>query len=235
MNIALILAGGVGSRVGANCPKQFIEVSNRPIIAYTIDKFEANDDIDMIVLVCVDGYISKLSKLVEKEKFLKVAKIVVGGETFQDSVINGIDCLSELAKDDDIVLIHYGASPFVDNEIISDAIRVCTEKGNASPAREMIPLSAHVDLSDSTAKELSRDKIICLNSPQALRYGYVCKLYKKAIEEDLIDDIDPHTTSLMLALGERIYYSLDKTTNIKITTKEDVELFRAWIKYSLNS
>lgn len=229
MNIAIILAGGIGSRVGFDVPKQFVTVAGRPILAYTIDKFESHGEIDLIIIVCNQSYIAELSTTIKEEGYNKVCKIVPGGETFQGSVINGLNCIKDIAKEEDIVLFHYGASPFVDSEIISDAIRVCKENGNASPARGMTSLGAYADQLESTNRYLNRDEIICLNSPQAVCYGYVCELYEKATNLGILDSIDPHTTSLMLSLGERIYYSLDKSSNIKITTRDDIDLFRAWV------
>lgn len=233
MNIALILAGGIGSRVGSVLPKQFIEVQGRPILAYTIDKFENHEEVDAILVVCIESYLEEMASLIKYEKFSKVIDVVCGGETFQYSVINGIEGLRAIANASDNILIHYGASPFVDNEIISDAIKVCNMYGNASPASKLIPLSAHSDLPHSTNRVLDRGDVVCLNAPQVLRFDYLCDLYERAKRDDVLSVVDPHTTSLMLAFGERIYYSLDKTTNIKITTMDDVRLFDAWVQCSI--
>ena len=134
MNIAIILAGGVGSRVGAGIPKQFVEIFDKPVIIYTLEKFQNHKDINQILVVCVAPYIQKLKELTEQFHITKVKWIIPGGSTFQNSVIHGVNFLEDKVNNDDIVLIHYGASPFVSEEIISDSIRVCGEKGNCVSA-----------------------------------------------------------------------------------------------------
>lgn len=111
MNIAVILAGGVGSRVGAKIPKQFIEILGKPIIVYTLERFQGNSNIDAIEVVCLESYIYKLRELIEQYHLTKVRWIVKGGVDFQHSVMNGINGLKDHASSDDVVLIHYAASP----------------------------------------------------------------------------------------------------------------------------
>lgn len=225
----MILAGGVGSRVGASIPKQFIKVNDRPVLAYTIENFELHEAIDAIELVCIKSYIDYVRELISAEGFKKVKLITEGGADFQSSVINGLKALDGKLKDSDNLLIHYGASPMTTADVISDAIRVCNEKGNASPARSQIYLACKKTSDDGSEQFVNRDEVMCLNSPQALNYGYVKKLYQRAESLDLLGKVEPHTTSLMLALGEKIYFSKDNSLNIKITTKEDLELFKAYV------
>ena len=205
MNIAIILAGGIGSRVGAETPKQFIEVLGKPIIAYTIEKFQNHREIDAIEVVCLDAYKEKCIELCSK--YTKVKWIVSGGKDFQHSVLNGINELNGKLEEDDNVLIHYAASPFVENEIISDAIKVCDEKGNATSATPFFLLAGSNDDGIKSTKWV----------------------YRRAVEQKLLDKVEPHTTSLMYALGETIYFSKGNQTNIKITTKEDVKLFEGYV------
>lgn len=228
-NVVMILAGGVGSRVGASIPKQFIKVNDRPVLAYTIENFELHEAIDAIELVCIKSYIDYVRELISAEGFKKVKLITEGGADFQSSVINGLKALDGKLKDSDNLLIHYGASPMTTADVISDAIRVCNEKGNASPARSQIYLACKKTSDDGSEQFVNRDEVMCLNSPQALNYGYVKKLYQRAESLDLLGKVEPHTTSLMLALGEKIYFSKDNSLNIKITTKEDLELFKAYV------
>ncbi len=235
-NIAIILAGGVGSRVGADIPKQFIEILGKPIISYTIEAFQNNENIDGIEVVCHKDYIDYLNDLVIKSNFDKVKWITYGGDDFQHSVINGIDNLKEKINDDDIVLIHYGASPFVTDEIINDAIRVCKEKGNATPATTCYLLTGTHD-GDKSNQWLDRDHIALLNAPHTFKFGYLKKLYERAEKLGIIDTTEPHTTSLMYKLGEPVYLSKSSTNNIKITTKDDLEMFEGYIlmkKYNKN-
>ena len=229
MNIAIILAGGTGTRVGANVPKQFIEIQGRPVLAYTIERFEKHPDVDAIEIVCVKSYHDYLNELIEREGFTKVRWVADGGSTFQESVINGIHNLEGDVEDDDIILIHYGASPFTDDKIIADAIRVCEEKGNASPAHASVLLTGNRTDDEKCTEFLDRDNVMIFNTPQALKYGYACWLYEEAETRGLLDKIDPHTVPIMLAMGEPVYFSYDSTTNIKITTKDDVLLFEGYV------
>lgn len=228
MNVAIILAGGVGSRVGAEQPKQFIEVLGKPILVYTIEKFQNHEEIDGIEVVCVASHMEYMRELKEKYQLTKVKWIVEGGSTFQESVIHGVDHLKGILQKKDQVLIHYGASPFVEEEIITDAIKVCREKGNCTSATPIFLLTGKRDAGDSSSQWVDRDSIVGLNAPQTFQFGYVTQLYDEARENNILDQVEPHTTSLMFKMGRTIYLSKGNQTNIKITTKEDVELFEGY-------
>lgn len=228
MNVPIILAGGVGSRVGADRPKQFIEVLGKPILVYTIEAFQNHPEIDAIEVVCIESHMDYLRELVEEYNLDKVKWITKGGVDFQHSVINGVNNLKGKIDDDDIVLVHYGASPFVQADIISDAIRVCKEKGNSSPAMSS-PLLVGTNDGDKSTEWIDRDKIVIFNAPQCFKFSYVTQLYDEAIEKDLLDKVEPHTTTLMYLMGREIYLSKSSQINIKITNKEDIELFKGYV------
>jgi 2-C-methyl-D-erythritol 4-phosphate cytidylyltransferase len=223
------LAGGVGSRVGADRPKQFIEVLGKPVLAYTIDAFQQHPQIDAIEVVCVESHIEYLKEMVEKYELSKVKWIVKGGDTFQESVIHGVTNLHGKVDAEDIVLIHYGASPFVSEDIITDAIRVCGEKGNCTSATPCFLLLGSNDDGQQSTQWIDRDKIMQLNSPQCFKFQYIEQLYQEAVEKDLLSQVEPHTTSLMYLMGRTIYFSKGNQTNIKITTKEDLALFEGYV------
>ncbi|MBE6490795.1 MAG: 2-C-methyl-D-erythritol 4-phosphate cytidylyltransferase [Methanobrevibacter sp.] len=228
MNVPIILAGGVGSRVGADRPKQFIEVLGKPILVYTIEAFQNHPEIDAIEVVCIESHMDYLRELVEEYNLDKVKWITKGGVDFQHSVINGVNNLKGKLDDDDIVLVHYGASPFVQADIISDAIRVCKEKGNSSPAMSS-PLLVGTNDGEKSTEWIDRDKIVIFNAPQCFKFSYVTQLYDEAIEKDLLDKVEPHTTTLMYLMGREIYLSKSSQINIKITNKEDIELFKGYV------
>jgi len=228
MNIPIILAGGVGSRVGAGKPKQFVEVLGKPILVYTIEAFQNHPEVDAIEVVCIKSHIEYLKTLIKEYNLTKVKWIVEGGVDFQHSVINGINNLNDKINDDDIVLVHYGASPFVTEDIITDAIKVCEEKGNSSPAMSSVLLLGSND-GIKSKKWIDRDKVMVFNSPQCFKYSFVKNLYDEAIEKNLLDKVEPHTTTLMYLMGKEIYFSKSNQTNIKITTKEDIDLFEGYV------
>lgn len=228
MNVPIILAGGVGSRLGADRPKQFIEILGKPVLVYTIEAFQNHPEIDAIEVVCIESHIDYLKELVEKYNLYKVKWITPGGEDFQHSVINGINNLKGKLDDDDIVLIHYGASPMVTEDVISDAIRVCKEKGNSSPAMASLLLLGTND-DDKSTEWIDRDKVVIFNAPQCFKFSYVTQLYEEAIEKGYLDKVEPHTTTLMYYMGHEIYLSKSNQLNIKITTKDDLDLFEGYV------
>lgn len=229
MNIAIILAGGVGSRVGADRPKQFIEVLGKPVLAYTVEKFNSHPMIDAIEIVCVESHIEFLRETVNKYSLDKVKWITKGGSTFQGSVMNGVNNLRHKISDDDVVLVHFGASPFVEEDIITDAIRVCRQKGNAISTCDFFLLSGFKDDNTKSTKWIDRDSIACMNSPHAFNYKFICDIYREAVETGVINEVEPHTTTLMYRMGKTIYFSKGNQTNIKITTKEDLDLFEGYV------
>lgn len=228
MNIPIILAGGVGSRVGADKPKQFIEILGKPVLVYTIEAFQNHPEIDAIEVVCIKSHIDYLKELVEKYNLDKVKWIAEGGEDFQHSVINGVNNLKGQIDDEDIVLIHYGASPFVTEDVISDAIRVCKDKGNSSPAMPSVLLLGSND-GEKSCTWIDRDEVVVFNAPQCFKFSYITQLYEEAIEKDLLDKVEPHTTTLMYLMNREIYLSKSNQINIKITTKEDLDLFEGYV------
>lgn len=236
MNVALILAGGVGNRVGAGIPKQFIEVCGKPVLAYTIEAFENHPEIDAVLVACVKPYMDYMWEMKEKYGLSKLKWVCEGGDTFQGSVLNGIKYLEDKISRDDIVLIHFGASPFIMGDIIADCIRVCKNKGNAISTTDFYLLSGKKKNTTSvsepgnyTDEYIDRDTVAIMNTPHAFRYGFVAEMYKEAIETGLIDTVEPHTTTLMYAMGKRIYFALGSQNNIKITRKEDLDLFEGYV------
>ena len=237
MNIAVILAGGVGNRLGAGIPKQFVEILGKPILAYTLEPFDKHPDVDAILVVCVKPYVDYIWELKEKYGFEKLKWVTEGGATFQESVMNGMNYLSDKAQRDDTVLFHFGASPFIKPDIISDVIRVCKERGtNAISTTDYLLLSgvkkttASVsDPENYTEEYINRDTIAVMNTPHAFQYGFLVDMYKEAVETGVIDTVEPHTTTLMYAMGKKIYFSKGSQDNIKITTKDDLEMFEGYV------
>lgn len=229
MNVAIILAGGVGSRVGAEHPKQFIEIFNKPILAYTTEIYQNHPDVDAIEIVCHNDWKDYLNNMIHQYNLTKVRWVADGGATFQESVMNGINYLTDKISLDDIVMIHYGAAPFISSRIITDGIRVCKMYGMSVSCTPCFQLLGTND-KDNTSKEwVNRDKYTQLACPQSFKFSYILDIYKRAEEQWLLEKIEPHTTSLMYALGDTLYQSYGDQTNIKITTKEDLDMFNGYV------
>ncbi len=229
MITAMILAGGVGSRLGADRPKQFIEVFGKPILAYTIEIFQNHPQIDCIEVVCHKSWISFLEDMIIKYGLSKVRWVVNGGNTFQDSVINGIEGLKGGICGEDYVLIQYGAAPFTSERIVTDVIRVMKEKGSAVAVTPCYQLMGSNDAEETSRTWVDRDRLIQIACPQGFRYSYLLNIYERAAQKGLLEQVEPHTTSLMYALGDTVYQARGDQTNIKITTWEDVELFEGYV------
>lgn len=225
MNYVIIIAGGVGSRLGAPVPKQFVEVLGKPVIAYTMEHFQNHPEIDAIELVCVDGYQDHLKSITEKYGITKLLKIVKGGSEYERSIMNGVAGLEGIAKPDDVVMIHWAASPFLSEDIISDNIRVCKDKGNAITASYSYLLYGSND-GDCAKKAINRESFMTLSAPQSFLFKNIVDLYKQVEEKNMFEMVEEHHTTVFMAeLGIPLYFSKGSHTNIKITTKEDIDLF----------
>ena len=228
MNYVIIIAGGVGNRLGAGIPKQFVEVMGKPIIAYTLEKFQDHSEIDAIEIVCVEGYMDQVKQIAADKGITKLLKVVKGGSEYERSIMNGVAGLSGIAKQDDVIMVHWSASPFVTAEIISDNIRVCKEKGNAISASYSYLLYGTND-GDCAKKAINRESFMTLSAPQSFLYKTIVDVYRQVEEKNMFETCEAHTTAFMTALGIPLYFSKGSHTNIKITTKEDLDLFRGYL------
>lgn len=231
MNIAIILAGGKGIRAGLPVPKQFAEVLGKPVIAYTLDIFQQHPEIDAVEIVCVKGYIDTMWEICRKFGLTKVKWVVEGGASFSESVRCGVEGLSGICADDDIVTIHTGVAPFLNPDFLTENLRVAREKGNAITSYPLYSLAGmkseeHPDMTDTW---FDRDSIVCLKNPHSVRYGLIRDLYREAVATGLIEKVKPYTTTLMFHMNIPIYLSPGSQMNIKITKKEDLELFEAFV------
>ncbi len=229
MNVAIILAGGIGTRVGANIPKQFIEINGKPILAYTLEIFEENSNIDAIEVVCHKDWIKKVEEIIEVSHFKKIKWIIEGGQTFQDSVKKGVFNLKEKISSEDTVVISFGASPMTPQEDINDSIRVCKKYGNGISSADIELCTCVKENEFSTTKNLIRENIKGFANPWTFNFGELCNVYERAIELGILEKIEPHTTSLYLALGKRLWFSKSTSSLIKITKKSDLEMFEAFL------
>lgn len=231
MNVAIILAGGRGVRMGLSVPKQFAEVLGKPVIAYTLDIFQSHPEIDSIEVVCVNGYHDLLWEICKKYGLSKVRWVVEGGNNYQESVMKGVRGLEGICSDNDIVTIHTGAAPFLKAEFLTDNLRVCRKYGNAITSYPLYSLAGkkNEESPELTNEWFDRDSIVCLKNPHSVRYGLLRDLYQAAENNGILGQVKPYTTTLMLQMKIPIYLSKGSQMNIKITNREDLELFEAFV------
>ena len=225
MNIAVILAGGTGTRVGANIPKQFIEILGKPILAYTLENFQFNSKIDAIEVVCHKDWVDEVKRICDVYGISKLRWLTIGGDTFQKSTLNGVYNLRDKISQDDIVVISFGASPLTTADIVNDSIRVAEEHGNGISSEDSPLCTCIKDDEEGTTQNLIRETIKGFSNPWTFRYGELLEAYDEVIRRGLLETLEPHTTSVYLALGKRLWFSKSSGYNFKITLKEDLDKF----------
>lgn len=226
MITAILLAGGIGQRMGKEIPKQFIEVEGKPILAYTVDKFQRHHAIDRIVVVCVPGWEDYVCDMARLYGISKLTAVVPGGETALSSIKNGIDVLN--CQDDDIIVVHDGVRPLVDENSIDSVIEDCKIYGGAISS---IPLIEHIVFEGENRTDLKyipRERAYRTITPQAYTYGRITSAYRRAAETGIGKD-SSFIGTMMLDLGERVCLSKGSEDNIKITTPVDLIHFKTMI------
>ena len=230
MNVAIIIAGGVGSRMGQEIPKQFIKVGEKPVIVYTLEAFQEHPLVDAIEVVCLAGWEQVLRAYARQYKIDKLKWVVKGGASGQESIRNGVYNFEGVLAEDDICIIHDGVRPMLDPEVITDVVCVAKERGNAvtsMPYNEQIFL---VDKKDSatTTQYIPRETLRRVSTPQAYRFGLLDSKYHEAFEKGVGIDGSNYTNTMMVQLGVRLNFAAGSDRNIKLTTPENLEFFRAW-------
>lgn len=227
-NYVILLAGGVGKRMHSEIPKQFLKVNGKPIIVYSIENFQRNDQIEKIVVVCVKDWIGYLLDLIQKYSLTKVEWVIEGGETSHDSIRNGVFFLLDKINSDDYILVHDAVRPVLPQKAINEVIRVAYEKGNASSSIACHPPIVYTEDFMSGIRDIDREHVMLTASPQVYRYELALRCYEKAEKENKHDFT--FTSSLLIHYGERVYFAKGTTCNIKVTQKEDLALFEALLK-----
>ena len=224
-NIGLLIAGGSGNRMHQDIPKQFITVNERPVIVYTLEVFEKHPEIDAIAVVCIEGWEQVLWAYAKQFNIKKLQYVVPGGKNGQDSIRNGVYELEKHFDKDDIVLIHDAIRPMVSAEIISDNIRIARQFGNAIT---VIPCAeAMMQTEDGVVSIGShpRERLKRTQTPQAFHIGDICDLHRRALEAGITNSVASCT--LKIEMGEQVYFSAGSEKNIKLTTVEDIDIFKA--------
>lgn len=225
MNVAIILAGGHGSRTEQDIPKQFMNVYEKPLIIYTLENFEKHPEIEAILVVCLEGWHEILRAYAKQYHITKLRWIISGGSDGQESTRKGIQALDGICKDDDVVLIHDAIRPFIPQEIITDAIVKCRQKGSGLSAVRCQETIVRTDDGMEGAENIDRKEIMRVQTPQAYPYGKATWAYEEAARRGMKNEV--YINTLMLHLGEKVFFSKGTEKNIKITTIDDLELFKA--------
>jgi len=229
---ALIFAGGTGQRMNSRAkPKQFIEIHGKPILIYTLEHFEYHEEVDEIIVVCLEDWIDRLKNYIHRFGITKVVDIVSGGATGHDSIYNGLVALKKRAKPDDIVLIHDGVRPLITEELISENIKTVKKYGNAitvEPTRESVLRSMDGKFVSSVP---TLNQMFVAKAPQSFYFEEIFNVYEQA-QKDGFKSID--SAHLMNVYGKTLHMVKSTKNNIKITEPADYYLFRALCKAAEN-
>lgn len=237
MNYAVIIAGGSGHRMGQDIPKQFINVYDKPVLIYTLEGFQKHPQIDAIEVVCIDGWHDVLRAYAKQFNITKLRWIVSGGETGQESIRNGVYNLEGKVSDDDIVIIHDGIRPLVDDSVLTDVLVKAAKFGNAvtsMPYNEQIFVISKED-ETTTTQYIPRETLRRVSTPQAYRFDILNQKYHEAFEKKIGIFGSSYTNTMMVELGETLHFAAGSDKNIKLTTKDDLELFKAYLKADKDS
>lgn len=231
-NIAVIFAGGVGSRMGETAkPKQLIEVYEKPILIWTVEYFERHREIDEIYLACKEELINETAQLFERFNISKLSAIVPGGDTAQHSIYNVLKRAQMTCDDNTIVLIHDGVRPFISESLITNLIQTAKEKGNAityTPCQETIIVSEDACSVDSVPV---RRKTFSAQAPQVFRLSDILEAHEEIRKRDSSYSDIVDSCTLFHLLGREINLVRGNIGNIKITRPEDVYILKALLKY----
>ena len=236
MNIALLTAAGSGTRMHQDIPKQFIHVDNKPVIIHTMEAFQKHPSVDAIIIVTLDSWIDVLWAYARQFNIDKLKWIVPGGETGQESIKKGLDKLKTELDDDTVVMVHDGNRPLVTTEIISDSLATFRKHGSAVA---VIPCTEVVFESDdgvSSCQSIEREKLFRTQTPHTYTLRELLDAHAEAAKRGIRNTAA--SCMLMKELGRTTWFSKGSEENLKITTVDDLRIFKAllhtktddWIK-----
>lgn len=230
MATALIIAGGVGKRMGMDIPKQFILVNGKPIIVYTLQGFQNHPNISQILVVCKHGWEETMWAYIKQFGITKVKWVIAGGSKGQESINNGVQFLRDYVDDDESIVIHDGIRPLVDELVLSDVIVKCDEFGNAVTS---LPYNEQIFIKDTettTHQYVDRTILRRVGTPQAYKYGRLLWAYNKAVKDNIGMTDSSYTNTMMVDLGETLHFAAGSDKNIKLTNTDDLALFKSYMK-----
>jgi 2-C-methyl-D-erythritol 4-phosphate cytidylyltransferase len=231
MTIAIIIAGGSGARMGQDIPKQFINVYDKPVLIYTLEGFQKHPQIDAIEVVCIEGWHDVVWAYAKQFNISKLKWIVSGGSTGQESIRNGVYNLEGKASDNDNIIIHDGIRPLIDDSVLSDVILKAHKYGNAvtsMPYNEQIFVISKDD-ETTTTQYIPRETLRRVSTPQGYQFRLLDDKYHEAFEKGIGIHGSSYTNTMMVELGVRLHFAAGSDKNIKLTTKDDLEMFKGYL------
>lgn len=230
-NIAIILAGGSGTRVGGDTPKQFIQVAGKQIIEHSIEAFERCGRIDEICVVCREDYIAYMHELVQRNGYSKVKKILNGGKKRYHSSVAAIQAYTD---DDDNLLFHDAVRPMVSERIINDCINALSRYNAVDVAVKTTDTIIAVDAEGCITDTPDRTHLRNVQTPQGFKRGTIRQAYEKALADPYLVTTDDCGTVRKYLPEEPIYVVEGENTNIKLTYREDLLLLEILLKNNHN-
>lgn len=228
MNIAMIIAGGSGQRMNQDIPKQFLNVNDKPVIVYTLEAFQHHPNIDAIAVVCLEGWQEILKAYAKQFNITKLNWITEGGDNGQASINNGLQLLKENCNMKDMVLIHDAIRPMVSQEIISDCISKCNRYGSAITVIPCVEAVLYSENRIDSDESIDRSTLMRTQTPQAFYLSKLLWAHEEAKKRGITNSVA--TCTLMIELGENISFSTGSEKNIKLTTTDDIEIFKALLQ-----
>ena len=227
MNIALIIAGGVGQRMNMPTPKQFIRVNDKPVIIYTLEAFEQNKNIDEIAVVCLESWVSDLKTWAKEYGITKLTTITNGGNTGMESLRNGMYALKEKYSTEDIIVIHDAVRPLISQKIIDDNIAGVKNYGTAITCIPSNSALLYSEDKKTSCEVVDRELIANTQTPQSLYLKRFIEIHNEALKRGIEDTVA--TCTLLIELGYEVHLVEGDEMNFKITTAEHIDLLKAYL------
>ena len=233
MTVALLIAGGVGQRMGQDIPKQFLNINDKPVLVYTMERFQNNPQVDGIVVVTLPSWIAFVEAYARQFGITKLKSVVGGGATGHDSIHNGVVEIAKHYPQDTAVMIHDGIRPMIDDNVINDNLSVYREKGNATVVIPCVEVIFESESHTESNKVLDRSKVWRTQTPQTYCLDKLLWAHEEVVKRGLPPPVA--TCHLFEMLGETVYFSKGSEKNVKLTTMDDIDIFKALLKAEKSS
>ncbi|MCR5228519.1 MAG: 2-C-methyl-D-erythritol 4-phosphate cytidylyltransferase [Solobacterium sp.] len=233
MNIALITAAGMGTRTGQQVPKQFLNVYDKPIIIYTMECFQNHPEIDAIYIACLEGWFGFIDLYAKQFNITKLKRIVNGGATGQESIENVLDVIAQECSPDDIVLVHDGSRPYLPAKVITDNIECCRQHGNGVTAIDTKEAMLLTYDKIKSKESIDREILYRTQTPHSMYLKDMLALHEEAKAKGITGSVA--TCTLLIECGYTVWFNRGSDFNFKITSKEDLMLFKALLSETNDS